>query len=74
MTRDERGFTAIGTKLIALISLVCWLAVAPNLFKNVGKSEVTTVKQQIESPSKAIDQYRFDKRPFPDHRNKDWQH
>ena len=52
------GFTLLEL-LIALVIIGLLVGVvAPNLFKNVGKSEVTTAKQQIESLSKAIDQYR----------------
>lgn len=61
----SRGFTLLEL-LIALVIIGLLVGVvAPNLFKNVGKSEVTTAKQQIESLSKAIDQYRLDNGNFP---------
>ena len=42
------GFTLLEL-LIALVIIGLLVGVvAPNLFKNVGKSEVTTAKQQIE--------------------------
>lgn len=60
-----RGFTLL--ELLVVLVIIGLLAgiIGPSLFKNVGKSEVTTAKAQIESLSKAIDTYRLDTGKFP---------
>jgi general secretion pathway protein G len=40
--------------------------VGPRLFGNVGKSEVTTAKAQIEAFARALESYRMDVGKFPD--------
>lgn len=63
--RKNRGFTLIEL-LIALVIIGLLVGVVgPALFKNIGKSEVTTAKAQIDSFVKAIDQYRLDTGHFP---------
>lgn len=61
----SRGFTLL--ELLVVLVIIGLLAgiIGPSLFKNVGKSEVTTAKAQIESLSKAIDTYRLDTGKFP---------
>ena len=39
--------------------------VAPRYFGQVGKSEVTTAKAQIDALEKALDQFRLDTRHYP---------
>lgn len=59
------GFTLIEL-LIALVIIGLLVGVVgPALFKNVGKSEVTTAKAQIDAFVKAIDQYRLDTGHYP---------
>lgn len=63
--RAQAGFTLLEL-LIALVIIGLLVGVvAPNLFKNVGKSETTAAKQQIEALSHALDQYRLDTGHFP---------
>ncbi|PTQ90504.1 type II secretion system major pseudopilin GspG [Agitococcus lubricus] len=65
ITRNNQGFTLL--ELLVVLVIIGLLAgiIGPSLFKNVGKSEVTTAKAQIESLSKAIDTYRLDTGKFP---------
>ena len=63
--KKKQGFTLL--ELLVVLVIIGLLAgiIGPSLFKNVGKSEVTTAKAQIESLSKAIDTYRLDTGKFP---------
>lgn len=59
------GFTLIEL-LIALVIIGLLVGVVgPALFKNVGKSEVTTAKAQIDALIKAIDQFRLETGHYP---------
>ncbi|WP_374354390.1 type II secretion system major pseudopilin GspG [Chitinimonas sp.] len=61
----QSGFTLLEL-LIALVIIGLLVGVVgPNLFKNLGKSEVTTAKSQIDALSKAVGQYRLDTGHFP---------
>ncbi|GAB3251190.1 type II secretion system major pseudopilin GspG [Chitinimonas naiadis] len=63
--RRQPGFTLLEL-LIALVIIGLLVGVVgPNLFKNLGKSEVTTARSQIDALSKAIEQYRLDTGHFP---------
>lgn len=55
-------------ELLVVVAIIGLLAafVGPRLFGNVGKSEVTTAKAQIEAFSRALDSYRLDVGKFPD--------
>lgn len=65
VSKRNTGFTLIEL-LIALVIIGLLVGVVgPALFKNIGKSEVTTARAQIDSLTKAIDQYRLDTGHFP---------
>lgn len=68
MTKFPRritGFTLLELLVVLLIIGLIVGIVAPNLFKNVGKSEVTAAKAQIDALGKALDQYRLDTGHYP---------
>ena len=59
------GFTLI--ELLVVVVIIGLLAgfVAPRYFSQVGKSEVSVAKAQIDSLSKALDTYRLDTGHYP---------
>jgi general secretion pathway protein G len=61
----ELGFTLL--ELLVVIVIIGLLAgyVAPQYFGQVGKSEITTAKAQIDALEKALDQYRLDTGRYP---------
>jgi len=61
----RRGFTLL--ELLVVIAIIGLLAayVGPRYFAQIGKSEVTTAKAQIDAFSKAVDTYRLDTGKFP---------
>ena len=63
--RRARGFTLL--ELLVVIAIIGLLAayVGPRYFTQIGKSEVTTAKAQIDSFTKALDTYRLDTGRFP---------
>ncbi|MGZ3238448.1 MAG: type II secretion system major pseudopilin GspG [Burkholderiaceae bacterium] len=64
-SRLVRGFTLL--ELLVVIVIIGLLAayVGPKYFAQLGKSEVTVAKAQIESFSKALDTYRLDVGHYP---------
>lgn len=60
-----RGFTLL--ELLVVIVIIGLLAsyVGPKYFAQVGKSEVTVAKSQIEGLEKALDTYRLDVGHYP---------
>lgn len=59
------GFTLLELLVVLVIVGLLVGIVAPNFFKNVGKSEITTANAQIDSFGKALDQYRLDNGRYP---------
>jgi general secretion pathway protein G len=60
-----RGFTLL--ELLVVIAIIGLLAgyVAPRYFSQIGKSEVSVAKAQIDALEKALDQYRLDTGRYP---------
>lgn len=61
----SRGFTLL--ELLVVIVIIGLLAsyVGPKYFAQIGKSEVTVAKAQIEGLEKALDTYRLDMGHYP---------
>lgn len=63
--RRFHGFTLLEL-LIALVIIGLLVGViGPNLFKNLGKSEVTTARAQMDAIAKAVEAYRLDNGHYP---------
>jgi general secretion pathway protein G len=61
----QTGFTLL--ELLVVVTIIALLVgyVAPRFFGQVGKSEITTAKAQIDALEKAVDQYRLDTGHYP---------
>jgi general secretion pathway protein G len=65
LQRAQRGFTLL--ELLVVIVIIGLLAayVGPKYFSQLGKSEVTIAKAQIEAFEKSLDTYRLDVGRYP---------
>ena len=61
----EAGFTLLELLVVVLIIGLLASYVGPKYFSQIGKSEVTAAKAQIEAYAKAIDNFRLDMGRFP---------
>lgn len=65
LNRKQTGFTLL--ELLVVMVIIGLLAgyVGPRYFAQIGKSEIKTVRAQIDSFGKALDQYRLDTGHYP---------
>ena len=63
--RIQAGFTLIELLVVVVIIGLLTAVVGPRLFSQVGKSEQSAARAQIDAFSKALDTYRLDTGRFP---------
>jgi len=62
---NEAGFTLLELLVVVLIIGLLASYVGPKYFSQIGKSEATAAKAQIEAYAKAVDNFRLDMGRFP---------
>lgn len=60
-----RGFTLLELLVVMVIIGLLASYVGPKYFQQIGKSEIKTVRAQIDGFEKALEQYRIDTGRFP---------
>jgi len=65
LKRVQHGFTLLELLVVMVIIGLLTGIVGPKLFKNIGKSETKAAKAQLDSLSKALDQFRLDTGHYP---------
>lgn len=60
-----RGFTLLELLVVIVIIGMLVSFVAPDFFRQLGKSETTTARAQMASLAKALDNYRLDNGRYP---------
>lgn len=63
--RTDRGFTLLELLVVVLIIGMLTGIVGPRLMGQIGRSEVTTAKAQIDALDKAVEAYRLDMGSYP---------
>lgn len=61
----QQGFTLLELLVVMVVLGLLAGIVAPNLFRNMKSSEITTARAQIDALGKALDQYRLDVGLYP---------